>query len=55
VIPRQALPVPELGLTPVAVLAAVTIAGKEECVGDLAAETAGNMDEFDESYYRRFG
>ena len=32
-------------LGPVAVLAAVTIAGKEERVGDLAAETAGDVHE----------
>jgi hypothetical protein len=38
-----------------AVLAAVAIAGEEECVGDLTAEAAGNVDELDESYDRRFG
>jgi hypothetical protein len=39
----------------VAVLAAVTIASEEECVGDLTAEAAGNVNELDESYDRRFG
>jgi hypothetical protein len=39
----------------VAVLAAVIIAGEEECVGDLAAESAGNVNEANQSYYRRFG
>jgi hypothetical protein len=38
-----------------AVLAAVTIASEEECVGDLTAEAAGDVNELDESYYRRFG
>jgi hypothetical protein len=37
-----------------AVLAPITIASKEECVGDLTAEAAGNVDELDESYDRRF-
>jgi hypothetical protein len=46
---------PEIGLPPMAVLAAVTIAGEEEGVGDLAAEAAGNVDELDESYDCRFG
>ena len=41
-------------LGPVAVLAAVIIAGEEECVGDLAAESAGNVDESNQSYYCRF-
>jgi hypothetical protein len=38
----------------VAVLAPIAIASKEECVGDLTAEAAGNVDEFDEAYDRRF-
>jgi hypothetical protein len=38
-----------------AVLAPVTIASKEECVGDLTAKAAGDVDELDESYDRRFG
>jgi len=55
VISRQALPVPKISLSPMAVLAAVAIASEEECVGDLAAEAAGNVDELDEPYYRWFG
>jgi hypothetical protein len=47
--------VAQLRLPPVAVLTAVTVAGEEECVGDLAAETAGNVNELDESDDRRFG
>jgi hypothetical protein len=38
----------------VAVLAPITIASKEECVGDLTAEAAGNVDELDQSYDRWF-
>ena len=38
-----------------AVLAAITISSEKECVGDLAAETAGNVDKLDESYKGRFG
>jgi hypothetical protein len=38
-----------------AVLAAITISSEKECVGDLAAETAGNVDKLDESYNGRFG
>jgi hypothetical protein len=49
VVARQTLAVPQLGMAPVAVLAAVTISGKEECVGDLTTEAAGNVDELDES------
>jgi hypothetical protein len=45
---------PEVRLPTMAILAAVTIAGEEECVGDLAAETAGNVDELDESDDRWF-
>jgi hypothetical protein len=54
-ISRETLPVPEIGLPPVAVLAAVTIASEEECVGDLTAKAAGDVNELDESYYRGFG
>jgi hypothetical protein len=54
VIPREALPVPQIELASVAILAAVAIASEEECVGDLAAEAAGDVDELDESYDRRF-
>jgi hypothetical protein len=54
VIPGEALPMPQITLSPMAILASVTIASKEECVGDLAAEAAGNVDELDEAYDRRF-
>jgi hypothetical protein len=54
-IPGEALPVPQIALSPMAVLASVTIASKEECVGDLAAEAAGNVDELDKAYNGRFG
>lgn len=54
-VPGQALTMPQFGLAPVAVLASVTIASKEECVGDLAAEAAGDVDELYESYDGRFG
>src|SRR4051812_8191524 len=50
VIPSQALPVPQLQLASVAILAAVEVAGEQEGVGDLAAKAAGNVNEFDESY-----
>ena len=53
-IPGQALAMSQLSLATMAVLAAVAIAGEEEGVGDLAAETAGNMDELDESNDCRF-
>jgi hypothetical protein len=55
VVSRETLPVPEIRLAAVAILAAVTIASEEECVGDLTAEAAGDVDELDESYYRGFG
>ena len=45
---RQALAVAQLELAPVAVLAAVAVAGEEECVGDLATEAAGNVNELDQ-------
>jgi hypothetical protein len=54
VIPGQALPVSQIGLASVAVLAAVEIASEKESVGDLAAEAAGNVNEFDEPYDRWF-
>ena len=54
-VPCETLPVPQIGLPPMAVLAAVTIASEEECIGDLTAEAAGDVNEFDESYYRGFG
>jgi hypothetical protein len=53
-IARETLPVPQIELTPVAVLAAVAIASEEECVGDLAAEAAGDVHELDQAYDRRF-
>jgi hypothetical protein len=37
-----------------AILAAIAIASEEECVGDLTAEAAGNVDELDQSYDRWF-
>jgi hypothetical protein len=46
---------PEVQLTTMAVLAAVSIASEEECIGDLTAEAAGNVNELDESDYRRSG
>src|ERR1700737_2231898 len=49
-IPGKALPMPQLRLASVAILAAGEIAGEKEGVGDLAAEAAGNVNEFDESY-----
>src|SRR6476620_6628606 len=49
-IPGQAFPMSQLGLTSVAVLAAVEVASEEKGVGDLAAEAAENVDEFDEPY-----
>ena len=55
VVPGQALAVPQLAVPPVAVLAPVAIAGEEECVGDLAAEAAGNVHELDQADDRRFG
>jgi hypothetical protein len=41
---------PQLRLTPVAILAAVEVASEKEGVGDLAAKAAGNVNELDESY-----
>jgi hypothetical protein len=55
VIPGQALPVAQIGLPAMTVLAAVAISSKEECVGDLTTEAAGNVDELDESDDCRFG
>ena len=55
VIPRQALAVAQLELAPVAVLAAVAVAGEEECVGDLATEAAGDVHELDQADDRWFG
>ena len=55
VIPGETLTVPQVDLPPMTVLAAVAIASEEEGVGDLAAESAGNVDELDETDDRRFG
>ena len=55
VISREAFPMSEIGLASMAILAAVAIASEEECVGDLTAKAAGNVDELDESYDRWFG
>jgi hypothetical protein len=55
VVAGQALAVAQVAVAPVAVLAPVTVAGEEECVGDLAAEAAGNVDELHEADDRRFG
>src|SRR5690349_269224 len=54
VIPREALAMAELPVPPMAILTAVTIAGEEECVGDLAAEAAGNVHELDQPDDGRF-
>jgi len=54
-IPRETLPVPQLRLASMAVLAAVPVASEEECVGDLAAEAAGNVDELYQANDGRFG
>jgi hypothetical protein len=54
-VPGQALAVAQVAVAPVAVLAPVAIAGEEECVGDLAAEAAGDVHEPHEAYDRRFG
>ena len=54
-IPGEALAMTQVGLVSMAVLAAVAVAGKEECVGDLTAEAAGNVDEVDQPDDRRFG
>ena len=53
-IPSQALAVPQVCLGAMTILASVIIAGEEEGVGDLAAETAGNVDEANEAYDGRF-
>src|SRR2546428_8520545 len=49
VVPRQALPVPQLLLVPAAELAAVVVAGEEERVRDLTAEAAGGLKEIYEA------
>jgi hypothetical protein len=55
VIPGQALPMAQIRLTAMTVLATVTVSSKKECIGDLTTETAGNVDELDESNDCRFG
>ncbi len=45
---REALARTQLGLGPVAELAPVLIAGKEEGIGDVTAEAAGDVHELDE-------
>jgi hypothetical protein len=52
---REALAVSQIHLGTVAVLAPVAITSEEECVGDLTAEAAGNVDELDQADDRRFG
>src|SRR2546422_1765682 len=42
VVPREALPKPQLRLRAAAKLAAVVVAGEQERVGDLTAEAAGD-------------
>ena len=54
VISGEALPVPEIGLSTMAILAAVAIASEEECIGDLTAEAAGNVHELNQAYDRWF-
>jgi len=54
VIPGETFPVTQVGLAPVAILAAVAVASEEECIGDLTAEAAGDVDELDQAYDRRF-
>src|SRR5260370_25093528 len=48
-IAREALALPQLRLRTAAELAAVVVAGEQECVGDLAAEAARNVDEANQS------
>src|SRR5690349_9205710 len=48
VVARQTLALPQLLLRAAAELAAVVVAGKQERVGDLAAETARDVDEADQ-------
>jgi hypothetical protein len=54
-VPGETFTVSEVALPPMTILAAVAIASEEECVGDLTAEAAGDVDELDESYDRGFG
>src|SRR5207244_4581679 len=52
---RQALPLAQLLLRAATELAAVVIAGKQERVGDLATEAAGDVEEADQPNDRRPG
>ena len=45
----------QLARPPMTVLAPVGVAGKEECVGDRATETAGDVHELHQADDRRFG
>src|SRR5690606_35554981 len=49
VVPRQELPMPQVRAMAPAVHAAVAVAREEKCVGDLAAELPGNVDEANEA------
>src|SRR6185295_599906 len=49
VVPGQAFAVAQFDLVAVAILAAVVIAREEGGIGDLAAETAGDMHELDKA------
>jgi hypothetical protein len=51
----QALAMAEVTLSPMAILAAIAIASKEECVGDLTTKAAGNVHELDETNDCGFG
>jgi hypothetical protein len=46
--------VAQIGLAPMTILASVTIASEEECIRDLTAKAAGNVDELDQSDNRWF-
>jgi hypothetical protein len=52
VVSREELSAPQLTPVPATVLAGVVVPGKEERVGDLATETARNVDESNEAYYQ---
>jgi hypothetical protein len=54
-IPGQALSVAELRLSPMTILATVTVSSEKECVGDLTAEAAGHVHELDEADNSWFG
>ena len=52
---RQALPMPQIGLASMAILTSVAVSSKEEGIGDLTTEAAGNVNELDETDDCRFG